>query len=373
MTLKAFIFSTKTTHRTVRHISFWFAYSFYFFLQSISPASFEELYTAKPYFSAFVNTVCFAPFYFAVTYFFIYRVYPGTIKKEKYFSFVIAFLLSYAVGVLINYFTAAIFLQITHYQPDVHKNRLGLSYCNTRWGIIIAIIGVGIKLSKDWYCQQVENTRILKRKNRAELQLRKSRLHPKLLLRTLDNIHRSAANNFTTSGEMILKLSDILSYSLYDSEEEKVPVEKEMKAVKNLIKLEQLGSNIQGIVNISHRDKLKETYMVPMTFVKLLEDCITLLHRDGNSPVAIQVDVNVQGETIQLLVKLQSKKEILHEDKCKIVIETFKKRMQEHYTEREYHINCSHTPRETIVQLSVRFYEHKETGSKTTIAAYENA
>lgn len=93
MTLNEFIFSKKAKHRTARHISFWLAYTFYFYLQSIPPKTFEELYTTRPYYTALINTACFGPFYFAVTYFFIYYVYPNTIKKEKYFSFIVGFTL----------------------------------------------------------------------------------------------------------------------------------------------------------------------------------------------------------------------------------------------------------------------------------------
>lgn len=280
----------------------------------------------------------------------------------------------YAIGVLVNYFTAQVFLALTHYQSDIHANRLSLSYCNTRWGMIIAIIGIGIKLSKDWYLQQAENTYMLKRKNRAEIQLRKSRIQPELLLRTLDNIHLSVSNSFKNSGEMILTLSDVLSYSLYDSDNELVPVEKEIEGVKNLIALEQLGAGTRGSLHISNAGELHDTYIVPMTLIKLLEECITLVHRHHIAGYDIETGITARQGYICMSVTVRSHNETtLRKKDWNTIIESLQKRMQEHYTPGDFTIDRMHEQNETIVQLEVKMILKEDMPQKSVRSVYEDA
>lgn len=374
MTLKKFILSNQAKHRTIRHLSFWLAYSFYFFIQSIPPQSVEDFFTAKPYYTALINTASFASFYLAVTYLFIYYVYPNTIKREKYWPFVVVFILSYGIGIFINYYMAGIFLRETNYLPDTHDNRLSLSYCNTRWGMIIAIVGTGIKLSKDWYLQQVENTNILKRKNKAEIQLRKSRIHPRLLMRTLDNIHVSVSNHFSNTGSMILKLSDILSYSLYETDDELVLTEKETEAVKNLIALEQLGTKVKENVSIDIAGCTGGSYIVPMTLVKLLEQCIALLHEEENNNYAIRVHVNSEEDKIHMSIDIVSlNKKELPITGLQEILQSSQKRMAAHYQASEYNIQFGKTAYETNILLEVKLINKETAFSKNTNPAYEHA
>jgi hypothetical protein len=127
--------------------------------------------------------------FIAATYFFIYYLLPKTIQKKKYLLFIAGFLLTYIIGTAINYFTAQQFLIITQFFPDTFQHRIEMSNVNTRWGMIIATIALGIKLSKNWYIQQKENLEIVKNKLKMEMQSEKARIHPELLLRSLDNIY----------------------------------------------------------------------------------------------------------------------------------------------------------------------------------------
>jgi len=97
------------------------------------------------------------------------------------------------------------------------QHKIEMSNFNTRWGMVIAIIALGIKSTKSWYLQQKENLEILKKKTRAEMQLQKSRIHPQLLLRSLDSIYINIQKRSGNASTMILNLSGLLCYSLYEA------------------------------------------------------------------------------------------------------------------------------------------------------------
>ncbi|MFT3680664.1 MAG: histidine kinase [Ferruginibacter sp.] len=373
MSLHEFIFSEKHRHRVVRHISFWLVYSFYFYIQSIPPKTFEEFFTARPYFIAFVNTCCYAPVYLTVTYLFVYRIAPATIKQEKYLQFVGYFLLAYVAGMFINYFTTGIFIHYTHYTTDNFKNRFGLSSCNTRWAMIIAVIATGIKLFKDWHVQEQENLQMLKKKTRSEMQLQKSRIHPDLLLRSLDNVYDSVNNNFHHSADMILKLSDMLSYSLYESDKEIVPVKKELEELANLVEMEQLSPGNCNI-KLSVSGDFKNKYMPPMLFVKLFEEFINQLCRKEKNSCHLVIQIIEKENTITgSLVFEDSNRNKQPDIKWTPLLAIARNRLSEYYDPGAYRVQLITKEHTRILMLELNTIQKKENSSSKFAIAYDNA
>src|SRR6185436_19079393 len=84
---------------------------------------------------------------------------------------------------------------------------------------MLLAIAAGIKFSKKWYLQQRENERLAKQKLATELQLLKTSIHPRFLLHSLNTVQRHIDNSSAQSPVLILQLSDLLSYLLYEKDE----------------------------------------------------------------------------------------------------------------------------------------------------------
>ena len=85
---------------------------------------------------------------------------------------------------------------------------------------------------QDW--MQAQQERIT-----AELQLLKAQVHPHFLFNTLNNIYTFRMDSSPKTPGLILKLSSLLSYMLYDCKAEEVRLEKEIEIMKNYIDLEK--------------------------------------------------------------------------------------------------------------------------------------
>ena len=154
------ILSNKPPHRFVRHLVFWVVYCTYFYVQSLAPRTFAEFQNRDTYYFAWLNLCCFGPVFIFAVYFSIYYLLPKILARKKYAFFLLGFLLLYVAGTFVNYFMAGIFLSHVHYSTPLENNfqhRMQFGSYNTRWGMVIAIIAIGIKLTKTWYLQQKEN------------------------------------------------------------------------------------------------------------------------------------------------------------------------------------------------------------------------
>ncbi|MCK8523109.1 histidine kinase [Aquimarina sp. D1M17] len=97
----------------------------------------------------------------------------------------------------------------------------------------------GFKLFMDWYKQRRQTEVLIQEKTNAELKFLRSQTNPHFLFNTLNSIYGLALAKSEKTPNLILKLSDILSYTLYESNTQKVLLSKELKLIENIIALEK--------------------------------------------------------------------------------------------------------------------------------------
>lgn len=376
MTLNKLILSSKPSHRFIRHLVFWVVYCSYFYLQSLPPRSFAEFFISRTYFIALLNLCAFTPVFVAITYFSLNYLLPNTILKKKYLLFIAGFFFSYMAGTAINYFTAEWFLIITGFFPNTFTHRLEMSNYNTRWGMVIATIALGIKFSKNWYLQQKENLEIVKRKLRIKMESEKARIHPELLLRSLATICSDIDSGSDKAPSLILHLSDVLSYSLYESDSKLVPLERELTELQNLILLEK--QNRGNVVEIDMKAS-GDTFgklIVPMIIVKMVEESIAIVEIDGPERCHLNAEIIVSNKQLYLYMVFAGVKENNSTtEKWKSLITNARNRLNEFYTETNYQIKLLSTAcgdsNQQMIQLAVNLIE-KNVGSKSKLIGAEH-
>ena len=109
-----------------------------------------------------------------------------------------------------------------------------------RGAIMIGGIASAIKLMKSFYEKQQAALVLEKEKIHAELSVLKAQLHPHFLFNTLNNIYSLSQATPTPVSGMILRLSGMLRYILYDGSKDLVPLDGELKMIDDYIKLEAL-------------------------------------------------------------------------------------------------------------------------------------
>jgi len=151
--------------------------------------------------------------------------------------FAINFAAVYYAGLLyLHQATALPFSRINFNANKYHAVTDGLFLPMMLYGIT-----AGIKLSKKWFLRQRENERLPKQKLATELQLLKTSIHPRFLFHALHTVEKYIENASPTSPALIVQLSDLLSYILYEKDERWVTLEKELEIIGCYINLEEKG------------------------------------------------------------------------------------------------------------------------------------
>ncbi len=132
--------------------------------------------------------------------------------------------------------------------------------------VILIILGLF------WFTNQVVSFLKLKSEtSKAELQHLKSQVNPHFFFNMLNNLYGLVESDSKKAQELILKLSDLMRYSIYEGEKETVTLKEEVEYLKNYIELHKMRYHKEvDVVFNCEIDENKE--VMPLLFIILLEN-----------------------------------------------------------------------------------------------------
>jgi two-component system, LytTR family, sensor histidine kinase AlgZ len=258
----------------------------------------------------------------------IYWVLPQYLLKGRYIVFTLIILLWAVGGYFLNYaFRAFIFIPLEKVLPfnSVDRNpwQPNSFLVLTTTAAIVCIIF----LFKHWLMKQQQLIQAEKEKVTAELQLLKAQVHPHFLFNTLNNIYSFSLGQSPKTPGMILRLSSLLSYMLYDCKADEVLLEKEIEVMKDYIELEQAryGDNIEISLNIE--GDIKDKYIAPLLLLPFLENAFKHGTSDQLEKPWLSMDIAVKQYTLHCKIA-NSKNNHVPLSASGIGIENVRKRLQ---------------------------------------------
>jgi two-component system, LytTR family, sensor histidine kinase AlgZ len=183
-----------------------------------------------------------------------------------------------------------------------------------------------IRFFKLWTYKQQDWLRAQQEKVTAELQLLKAQVHPHFLFNTLNNIYSFSLDYSPKTPELILKLSSLLNYMIYNCKTEKVLLEKEVEVMKNYIDLEKerYGNKIKISWNVEGDVKVK--CIVPLLLLPFLENAFKHGASEQIENPWIGVDISVKDDILWCKIS-NSKNEFVKQSNNCIGINNVKKRL----------------------------------------------
>ena len=155
-------------------------------------------------------------------------------------------------------------------------------------GIIVfsLLFSSAIKTSRDSFIKR-------QKVKEAELKLLKAQLNPHFLFNTLNNLYGLAKIKSDKLPDLMLKLSDLLRYGLYDTKEELVPLKKEIRYLENYISLEQIRLEDKTKIELNISGNQDAVMIAPMLLIVFVENAFKHLgtSQKGESKVSIMLQI----------------------------------------------------------------------------------
>jgi two-component system sensor histidine kinase AlgZ len=289
--------------RTLQHVIFWlFVYLF-----------FTLLYTVRSTFwISFHNNLYYIPVHMAYFYVLGYWLLPKYLFVGKYVKFAAMLILLMLAVVftsrMIDIFIASPY--ILHNVPGVEQefkdSVLKRSFVQkitdevlfanaVKMMHFVVWAALGIKLLRMWYERKQAALQ-------AELNALKAQVHPHFLFNTLNNLYALTLNNSPKSSQVVLGLSDILRYMLYECNTDKVSLKQEVLVLQQYISLEKLRYEDRLDLNFTVDGSLENKWISPLMMLPFIENAFKHGTSEKQGEVWININLTVDGNVLKFKV-----------------------------------------------------------------------
>jgi len=149
-----------------------------------------------------------------------------------------------------------------------------------------------------WFIKQIiAYFRLKNDKAKTELLHLKSQVNPHFFFNTLNNLYGLVGTDTKKAQELILKLSDMMRYSIYEGEKEVVTLKAEVDYLRNYIELHEM--RYHKPIDVKFEAEIEENYKVmPLLFIILLENAFKHGIENLNKDAYVHVSINSKNNKV---------------------------------------------------------------------------
>jgi two-component system, LytTR family, sensor histidine kinase AlgZ len=344
-----FIFSPR--YRVWRHLIYWSIHIM------IWAAFWVIMYASSSYGRQLFNQFLWIPAFILFGYPLVYGAIPHLLLKGRVSLFFLVVLAWGGIGLYIDEgYRSYIYIPIQEAMGlDFILPRGPLASCylcmttSAASPMIIKFFKLFTIKQRDW--MQVQQERIT-----AELQLLKAQVHPEFLFNTLNNIYSFSMNSSPKTPGLILKLSSLLSYMLYDCKAEEVRLEKEIEIMKNYIDLEKEWYDNTVEISWNVEGDIKDKFITPLLMLPFLENAFKHGTLEQIEKPWLSIDLSVKSDTLRCKIA-NSKNEFVSYRENGVGLTNVKKRLEFIYSGR-HELKLNDEGNFFVVSLLVKMAGH---------------
>lgn len=288
-------------NRVVSHLVFWFLLVISLpVLAALNDGSVE-----KTLFSSLI----FLPAQLLASYFLVYYQVPKLLFKKKYLKFGVSFLISVYVFLVISRLSNMYLFGLFSDEIHSHKSlieiladpfHLAVVYFPSVYVFVFLMFMT--KAFKDRFEERHQLEVLQKEKANTELKFLKAQTNPHFLFNTLNNLYALTLEQSEKAPEVVLKLSDMLDYMLYQCKDAEVPLEKEIAFIQDYIGLESLRYGNKLTLSFTHHLHSPNVMIAPLILISFVENAFK--HGASNNPNDSVIQIELTTNEDQLCFKV---------------------------------------------------------------------
>ncbi|HRI79651.1 MAG TPA: histidine kinase [Cyclobacteriaceae bacterium] len=200
--------------------------------------------------------------------------------------------------------------------------------------IMIASISTSLVLWNDWVKGRAEEQERALQKLASELAVLKLQISPHFLFNTLNNIRWLVRSKSDQAEEAVMKLSQILRYILYQTDQDKILLDKEVENLRDYISLQKMRLSGQQNLTFAVTGETGNKRIVPLLFIPIIENFFKYGDFDNSScnKVILALDGDhLKFQTENRIIKSPVTK---NKEESGIGLANIRKRLELHYPDR---------------------------------------
>jgi hypothetical protein len=174
----------------------------------------------------------------------------------------------------------------------------GLSFAIFKSIFVVALFSA-YKLIWDYQRKQQRLKQLEREKVESELKFLKSQISPHVLLNNLNNIYSYALEGSGKTPDMIMKLSGLMRYMLYEAREKWVSLEKEVNYLRDFVELQKVRLEDRGDVEFKVVGNREDRKIAPLLLVAFVENSFKHGMEAPDDKIHIRIHIEVDEDELR--------------------------------------------------------------------------
>jgi two-component system sensor histidine kinase LytS len=199
--------------------------------------------------------------------------------------------------------------------------------------IFISSLAAALKFSKDLYVWQQEEFLRKQEQAESELNFLKAQISPHFLFNTLNNLYGHAVTKSDLLPDMMLRLADLLRYTIYETSKPLVPLHDELDYIRNYVALEKIRLSKDSNVNFDLPQNVDvSSHIAPLLLISFVENAFKHSRHTMGNRLYIKGALTIEGKKLRMQIENSYNPEIKEENLVKreggVGLDNVRKRLQ---------------------------------------------
>ncbi|MDA9550590.1 histidine kinase [Flavobacteriaceae bacterium] len=302
------------------------------------------------------------PIHIFLCYLNIYVLMPRFIFKKKYSLFIL-FLLSSIFMMVVVKFNLTYYLLNSNVWPEGPEivNTLTANYVmDMMIGELYVITFVtAIKITSDWIKENKRSSDLEKAQLETQLLFLRSQVSPHFFFNTLNNIYSLSLEGSKRTPKVILKLSELMRYLIYDTKNKRQDLKNEIICIQNYLELEKIRYSDNLEINMNIIGQIEGKVIAPILLLSFVENAFKHGANKSIDKIKIDIDFNVKGDFLNFKIVNQipvrpKNKQIFKRNQGGIGLSNVKKRLKLGYKKDDYKMSINSSNNLFTVKLKIK-------------------
>ncbi|SMC88859.1 GHKL domain-containing protein [Moheibacter sediminis] len=221
--------------------------------------------------------------------------------------------------------------------------------------IFIACVAISLK---EYFRSQKFKQRekdLLKEKTETELNFLKSQINPHFLFNTLNNIYSLARKKSDETPDVVLKLSKLLRFVLYETKDKFITISREIEFLNDYIDLQKIRFSERLKIEFKYEIDDLETQIMPLVLIPFVENAFK--HGASQSVDESYILIDLKIKENELFLSVENSFEIQNSDEPQgIGLKNIKRQLELFYTNFNFETNSEGNKFTAILSIHLNQY-----------------
>jgi two-component system LytT family sensor kinase len=295
-------------------------------------------------------------FIYYVLYYNLPKLLNTKAERKKY----IALLLLALIAATFLYRAIGVYFQ----SPVIYSGLIEFTpYFSGRWFLqFLMDIGfasgaaIMIKQFRLQVASKEKEKNLIRDKLETELKFLRNQTNPHFLFNTLNNIYALARKKSDETADVVMKLSTLLRFMLYETKSEQIKISDEIKILDDYIELEKLRYNDRLTLSFIREIDNENEPIAPLLLLPFVENAFKHGASESRFESFINLEMSLQNGILEFNIENSKEENDKTVNDENIGLSNVRRQLELLYREHEFVIKCEATVFKVFLRVNLRRY-----------------